>query len=454
MRRLLFALQNLANITGRSTCGHTPEVTSPHPPHLPAGERLRRIGISAWAIIGIVIVAAIAGWLLLKIRVIIPPLVLALLIIYLLNPPITALARRGIARPAAAILVFLLSLGILVGLGIGLFPFVSSQAEQFADDWPRFRTELVQTVEDTSAQVERRFGFEVNPAPVLCLLGETEVAGADCDRITERLREAVTGQADRITAIGISVLEGLLVFVLSPLLALYLLIDLPQLQRDLLNLFPESHRAEAADLGSKMGRAVGGFFRGQLAVAVLVGVLSALGFWIIGLPFWLIIGGIAGFFNLVPFVGPFIGGAIGFFVGTVSEGFGLGIKAAIVELIVQQIDNHLVSPMVMRRAVQLHPATVVLALLAGAAVAGFWGVLLAVPTVAVSKILLGHMWATRILGAQVTPYATVRPSVAPSVVMGRAPPARPRGSEESEAGGSGDGPSEGAPNTEQEPAPE
>ena len=388
-------------------------MTSPLPPHLHAGERLRRIGISAWAIIGILIVTAIAGWLLLKIRVIFPPLVLALLIIYLLNPPVTALARRGLARPAAAILVFLLSIGILVGLGIGIFPFVSSQVEEFTDDWPRFRAELIDTVESTSGQIERRFGFEIDPTPVACLLGEPSADGVECGRITEQLRETITGQADRITAIGITVLEGLLVFILSPLLALYLLIDLPQIKRDLLNLFPESHREEAADLGWKMGRAVGGFFRGQLAVAVLVGVLSAFGFWIIGLPFWLIIGGIAGFFNLIPFVGPFIGGAIGFFVGTVSEGVGLGIQAAIVELIVQQIDNHLVSPMVMRRAVQLHPATVVLALLAGAALAGFWGVLLAVPSVAVSKILLGHLWATRILGAQVTPYATVRARASP-----------------------------------------
>jgi predicted PurR-regulated permease PerM len=131
-----------------------------------------------------------------------------------------------------------------------------------------------------------------------------------------------------------------------------------------------------------------------------------------------VIGAIAGFFNLVPFVGPIIGGAVGFFVGTISEGVGLGIRAAIVELIVQQIDNHLVSPIVMRRVVQLHPATVVLALLAGGTLAGFWGVLLAVPTVAVAKILLSHLWATRVLGVQATPYASVRarggpPSVVP-----------------------------------------
>jgi predicted PurR-regulated permease PerM len=153
-----------------------------------------------------------------------------------------------------------------------------------------------------------------------------------------------------------------------------------------------------------------------LLVAFIVGMLSALGFRIIGLPFWLVIGAIAGFFNLIPLIGPFIGGAIGFIVGTISNGIGLGIKAAIVELIVQQIDNHLISPMVMRKSVQLHPATVMLALLAGGALAGFWGVLLGVPAVAVCKIVLGHLYASRILGEEITPYGRASgPSRAPPI---------------------------------------
>jgi predicted PurR-regulated permease PerM len=377
--------------------------------HLPATERLRRIGISAWAIIGVLILAAFAVWLLLRIRIIVPPLVLALLIIYLLNPPITRLARRGVPRPIAAVTVFILAIAALIGIGIAVVPFLAAQVDDFADDWPRFRSELIATAQDTSREIEDRFGFSIDTSAVPCWLGESEqLDGGDCSQVGDTLRRAISGQSERITAIGFSVLEGVLVFILSPLLALYLLIDLPQLQRDSLNLIPEPDREEAADLGSKLGAAVGGFFRGQLLVALMVGTLSALGFWIIGLPFWLVIGAIAGFFNLVPFVGPVVGGALGFFVGTISEGFGLGLQAAIVEVIVQQIDNHLVSPIVMRRTVQLHPATVVLALLAGGTLAGFWGVLLAVPTIAVAKILLSHFWATRVLGAKVTPYASVR----------------------------------------------
>jgi predicted PurR-regulated permease PerM len=201
------------------------------------------------------------------------------------------------------------------------------------------------------------------------------------------------------------------------LLALYILIDLPQLQRDALNLVPESHRHEFADLGSKIGRAVGGFFRGQLFVALMVGVMSSIGFWLIGLPFWLVIGGLAGFTNLIPLVGPFIGGGLGLLVGVVTEGTALGVAAAVVALIVQQIDNHIISPNVMKRTVQIHPATVMLALLAGGTLAGFWGVLLGVPAVAVVKLLLAHFWTTRVLGEDVSPHARVGGAAeAPSVV--------------------------------------
>jgi predicted PurR-regulated permease PerM len=196
-------------------------------------------------------------------------------------------------------------------------------------------------------------------------------------------------------------------------MALYLLIDLPQLRRDFYNLVPETVRPELVDLGSKASATLGGFFRGQLLIALVVGGLSALGFWAIGLPFWLIIGAIAGFFNLVPLIGPIIGGGIGFIVGTVSGGIWVGLLAALVELVVQQLDTHLISPRILRSSAQLHPVTVLLSLLAGGALAGVWGVLAAVPTVAIAKLLLGHFWSTRVLNAETTPAVAPVLEVAP-----------------------------------------
>ncbi|MDQ3985085.1 MAG: AI-2E family transporter [Actinomycetota bacterium] len=400
-------------------------MSSPAPPRLPASERLRRVGLAAWSLIGILIVTAFALWGLLRIRIIFPPLILAVLIIYTLNPVVAWLERRRIPRLAGTLIAYVVVLGgisILIAL---LVPLVSRQVEQVSDHWPEYRAEIVTFVDDTAQSVEDRFGTEINTSQVACLLGAEEastetISEARCDEVTEDFREALANQADRITEIGSSVLEALLVFIIGPLLALYLLIDLPHLQRDAINLVPEAHREEVRDLASKVGLAVGGFFRGQLVVALLVGTLSAFGFWLIDLPFWFLIGAIAGFFNLIPLVGPYIGGAIGFFIGIIAQGIGLGLKAALVELVVQQIDNHIISPNVMRRTVNLHPVTVMLSILAGGALAGFWGVLLGVPAMAVVKLLLGHVWSTRVLGAPVSPASEKRSPVpvAPPVRAG------------------------------------
>jgi predicted PurR-regulated permease PerM len=378
---------------------------------MPASERLRRVGIAAWSLIGIFIVIAGLVWALLKIRIIFPPLVLAVLIIYLLNPVVSWLERKRVPRVIGAIGSYVVVFGILTLVAIAVFPLVSRQVSEVGDHWPEYRADILVFVEDTASGLERTFDTDIDTAQVGCLLGaEASVSGDEitqskCAEVTSDLRETVLAQADRITDLGTSVLHTLLVFILAPLIALYLLIDLPHVRRDLMNLVPESHRTEITDLTSKVGMAVGGFFRGQLLVAFLVGTLSAIGFYIIGLPFWFLIGAIAGFFNLIPLVGPYIGGALGFLVGTISSGVGLGLKAALVELIVQQIDNHILSPNIMKRTVNVHPVTVMLALLAGGALAGFWGVLLGVPAVAVGKLLLGHVWATRVLGSPPTPRA-------------------------------------------------
>ena len=371
---------------------------------------MRRVGIGAWSIIGLLILLAVSFWALLKISVIFPPLVLALLIIYLLNPIVSRLEERRVPRALGALLSYVVVFGALTLLVIAITPVVSNQISDFSDDWPEFRAKTVKSIQNTTESIEERFGTKIDTSQIECLLGADDIetseapTHAECDEATRDFRKRLGAQASRITEIGGTILEVLLIFVLAPLLALYLLIDLPDLQKDVLNLVPEANRDEFAEVGSKMGRAVGGFFRGQLFVAFSVFVLSSIGFAIIGLQFWLVIGFIAGLTNLIPLVGPFIGGGLGFVVGSITDDVRTGLLAVAVALVVQQIDNHVISPNVMKRTVQLHPVTVMLGLLAGGTIAGFWGILLAVPAIAVTKIVLGHLWTTRVLGLPAEPF--------------------------------------------------
>ena len=190
-----------------------------------------------------------------------------------------------------------------------------------------------------------------------------------------------------------SVISGLIIIVLGPVMAFYLLVDLPRLRRGAMTLIPPGRREEIKGLMDRIGTAVGGFFRGQLLVALFVGVASSIGLWAIGLPYWLLVGMVAGIFNLVPLVGPFIGGGLAVIIALVSGEPLKAVWAALVLLAVQQIDNHLISPNVMGRTVQLHPVVVMLALLVGASFAGLFGMLVVVPLVAMAKIIFLFIWS-------------------------------------------------------------
>lgn len=359
-------------------------------------------------------------WALYKVRVIFPPLVLALLIVYILNPFVSRLERRGVRRVIGALLVYVGALATIVVLVVALTPFFSHQVEKLSEDWPRFRVKAAHSIQGTAQDLNEALGLDIDTAQIYCLFGlddTTDPAAPSperCDSVTRKLREGISSQAERLGAIGFSVLEAGLIFVIAPLLALYLLIDLPKLQRDLLSLVPPSHRDEVADLAGKTGRILGKFFRGQLLLAFIVGAMCAIGFWVIDLPFWLVVAIVVGIFNLIPVFGGLLAAVFAFIVAALVGEPKTGLLAALVVFVVQQVHNHLLHPYVMKAAVNLHPATVMMSILAGGAVAGFWGILLAVPAVAVSKLLLAHYWETRVLGAEVTPYGPHAPPRRPS----------------------------------------
>jgi predicted PurR-regulated permease PerM len=138
--------------------------------------------------------------------------------------------------------------------------------------------------------------------------------------------------------------------------------------------------------------------RGQLLVAFIVGVASSVGMWAIDLPFWLLVGILAGILNMIPFLGPIVGGAVAVIIALLNGDPWQAVWAVAIMVAVQQVDNHLITPMVQRARVNLSPLVIVLALVIGGAVAGLLGVLVAVPLTAAVRIIAGHLWRTRVLG--------------------------------------------------------
>jgi predicted PurR-regulated permease PerM len=350
--------------------------------------RVVRWGLVAWSLIGILILAYLLyRYALYPIRIVVAPLLVAMIIVYLLNPIVTRLTARGIPRAWATILTYVLFLGaVSVGLRF-MIPALADQVSAFAKTVP----DLLNKAETSLTATLHRWGVKnVKTNEIFQSLNPKGNAGSFISRIFSLTQ---------------SVLHLLVVWVLGMVLAVYLLIDLPKIQRGTLALIPESRHDEIKSVLAKMGRALGGFFRGQLLVALFVGLASMLGLFIVGLPYWALVGAIAGLTNLIPLIGPFIGAVPAVFIAFTTNssegvlhldpGWPLAIGASLALLIVQQIDNHIISPNVVARTVKLHPVTVMLGLLVGGTLVGLPGMLLAVPTIACIKILLLHFWDTR-----------------------------------------------------------
>lgn len=345
---------------------------------------LRRIGIASWSLLGTLLLLWAIGWIILKAWIIMPAVVIAFVIIYALNPVVTRLEGRGIARWLGSCLSYAVLLGILTLVGFLIVPSIAEQARNLATDFPGIYDELVTDLEDFA----HRIGLDQADIPSYQEL-QDEIANSG---------GLISDQWGRITDITLSVLETILLLVLAPVIAFYFLLDLPTVRRKLMELIPTRHRAEVSHVARQLASAVGGFLRGQVVVALIVGVMTSFGFWLIDLPFWLLIGMIAGLLNIIPFVGPWVGGTLGVLVALATRDLQTALWAALVAVIVQQIDNHFVSPTVLRVTVRIHPALIILGLIVGAALAGFWGLVLTVPVMASVKIISGHFWRTRVLG--------------------------------------------------------
>jgi predicted PurR-regulated permease PerM len=359
-----------------------PLLEPPPPPHHPSPyERFVRVGIIAWCGIGVIILGYLLMRLMVYVNPVVPPLLIAVAVVYLLNPLVSALERRGVPRVAGAGIVYVLFLCIVALIVSLLVPLVARQVTQVIEHFPDYLADAQAFIRDVAA----RFGQEPNFRLDAEQAREWLSAGEN--------RQTVTRYLTGLRSVTTSVISGLIIFVLGPVMAFYLLVDLPRLRRGAMALVPPARREEIKGLMDRIGQAVGGFFRGQLLVALFVGVASSIGLWAIGLPFWLLVGMVAGVFNLVPLVGPFIGGGLAVIIALISGEPLKAVWAALVLLAVQQIDNHLISPNVMGRTVQLHPVVVMLALLVGASFAGLFGMLVIVPLVAVAKIIFLFMWS-------------------------------------------------------------
>ncbi len=325
------------------------------------------------------------------------------IIAYILNPLVGLLQRIRVGRPVAVVLVYLLLLQLLV-LGSFLIGQVIAQLGEFARLLPAainaLTPQLIGAIDWLQAQstgLLELLGAEVEPAEngveaVLPIITVGQQMLADffaqaTDLLRELLQRLLAEGGDLLFAGVAGVVAGGVQAVFILLVSAYFLYDFPKFGAALMRYVPVRWRPVTRDVLSKTGRVVGGFLRGQLLIVLLMGLTFYVGLSLAQVPLALSISFFAALFNIVPYLGPIVGTVPAVLLGlTVSPWSALGALAVFV--IANQLDTHLYSPLVFGKTTNIHPVTVIISILAGVGLLGIVGVLLAIPSVALSKVLL------------------------------------------------------------------
>lgn len=355
-------------------------------------DRATRAAIIAWGIIGWLILASAAFWLLGSIMPAIVPFLMGGVIILMLRAPVKLLEARGMPRVWAVAACYVAMITGIAVLSSFVIPAIVAQLQQFTLDVPSYYHLAELWWSGMQGQVETVV------LPTWVRSGVSDAVAAISSSLTSWASTAAGG----VLSAGQSAATLLANFVLAFVIGFWALKDLSRVRVELMTLIGEPRRGEAEMVLETVLRVLGGYVRGQLMISAVTGVLVWIGLAIVGVPYALVLGLSTGVLNVVPYLGPFIGaliaGVVGLFVSPTT-----GLLAVVVIIAAQQLTDVFVTPRVMSSQVDLHPLLVIFSLLVGGTLFGFWGLILAIPIAAIGKGLFVYYYeksTDRVIGTQ------------------------------------------------------
>jgi len=312
---------------------------------------------------------------------IIYPLIIGTLLFYMLDPLITLMEKKQkMKRGAAIVVVFVLLVTFITGFFIFVFPSVKSDIKGFVSRLP----ELSHKIDELSDTLtEAMFGKGKSGAGLRThfesLLEEAKTG----------IVSSAKGIAKNASAIYKNVAAVILDVVTGVIFAYYFIKDKERISRCVLGIFPYERQNDVLRVTREIGNIVSSFARGQLTVAVIVGLIEGIGVGLIGLPVPWMFGIIGGASNLIPYIGPIIGAVPAALAALLISPW-RGIITVLFFLLVQQIDNNFISPKIIEEKLGVHPVSSIIVILIGGELWGIGGILLAIPIYAILRCVFRY----------------------------------------------------------------
>lgn len=345
-----------------------------------------RLAISLLVVLLVLLVILVLGkmkWIFSPLTIILNtiamPVILAGVFYYLINPLVDWAEKKYHVRRALTITGVFVILALLIAWGIGsLIPVVQTQTQELLNNWPEYWDKLekfilglfsadgLKDLQNKLASVNSEVGDFLKPGKAISFLPKS--------------LNSLGSIISRVTSVIISV-------VTAPFILFYLLKDGHDLPDYLANFLPNRYRVGIKDVFKSMNTQLSNYIRGQLGVAFLVALMFWIGYMIIGLKYALLLGIIAGFLNLIPYLGSFLAMVPAVAIGLFTSPFML-VKVLIVFVIEQTLEGRFISPLILGNSMKFHPLTILFVLLVSGKIFGLLGVIIGVPGYAVLKVIV------------------------------------------------------------------
>jgi len=308
-------------------------------------------------------------------KAVLAPFLVALVISYVLNPIVNLLHERKVPRTAAVLLIYAVFVTSLAVILMNVIPMFFRQVEELNQHMP----ELTMRAQSLAEQYNR-----------IIILPDSVKEGIDraVEGLEKKLTDAVSNFLHNIGA----VFNAVFLIMIVPFLAFYMMKDMNLFEKAALQFVPRSARKQVVRLMKDIDEALGSYIRGQFIVSFCVGALAYAGYLIIGLPYPLLMAAFVALFDIIPYLGPFLGALPAIIVAS-SISWKMVLFVIIVNVLCQTMESNVISPQVVGRAMHIHPLTIIFVLLAGGELAGIVGLLFAVPLYAALKVIALHLFA-------------------------------------------------------------
>lgn len=312
---------------------------------------------------------------LLNILSVLSPFFIGFVLAWILNPIVNKLEKKKMPRVVGSMLVYaimILSIALFVGY---MLPVIYDQIQVLIRNLPSIFNEV-----------------EIFMNNIVSRLGNID--GVDFISIKNQIFTTITGSFNNFmtslpnTIMGMvgNLFSSLVTICFGLVIGLYMLIDFDSINGHLLNLLPKKNRFEASLLITNISTEVRKSVNGTLLVASMVFVCDSLGFFFIGLQAPLLFGLLCGITDLIPYVGPYIGGIVAVIVGFAQSPL-IGILSLIIVVVVQLVENNILQPIVMSKTTELHPVTIIVGLLLFEHFFGIVGMILCTPCMSLVKVV-------------------------------------------------------------------